>query len=169
MRKCVNTCISPYIRRPLDIYDFATASFWISLCMGKIWFSFFLLFISVYIIFLLMNLRCRKSGIYKLKKACAWGTWDAWVFFNYAKFLVWRSAVGDRMCQARNISPIQEHIPPCSPGIHSRFKSGNIPSRERIRSRNVFLIEEHPVSGIYFRSRIILKRPSVCEVILSHG
>ncbi len=38
MRKCAN--ISPYMRRPLVIYDFATAPFWISLYMRKIWFSF---------------------------------------------------------------------------------------------------------------------------------
>ncbi len=30
----------PYLRRPLVIYDFATAQFWISLYMRKIWFSF---------------------------------------------------------------------------------------------------------------------------------
>ncbi len=40
MRKCAN--ISPYMRRPLVIYDFATAPFWISLYMNKIWFSFFI-------------------------------------------------------------------------------------------------------------------------------
>ncbi len=38
MRKWGN--ISPYVRRPLVIYDFATAPFWISLYMGKFWFSF---------------------------------------------------------------------------------------------------------------------------------
>ncbi len=38
MRKCEN--ISPYMRRPLVIYDFATAPLWISLYMRKIWFSF---------------------------------------------------------------------------------------------------------------------------------
>jgi hypothetical protein len=38
MRKCVN--ISPYIRRPLVIYDFATAPFRVSLYMRKILFSF---------------------------------------------------------------------------------------------------------------------------------
>jgi hypothetical protein len=38
MRKCPN--ISPYIRRPLVIYDFATAPLWISRYMRKIWFSF---------------------------------------------------------------------------------------------------------------------------------
>ncbi len=39
MRKCVN--ISPYMRRPLVIYDFATdPPFWISLHMRKVWFSF---------------------------------------------------------------------------------------------------------------------------------
>ncbi len=38
MRKCAN--ISPYVRRPLVIYDFATAPFWISLYMRKIWLSF---------------------------------------------------------------------------------------------------------------------------------
>ncbi len=43
MRKCANT--SPYIRRPLVIYDFATAPLWISLYMRKILFSF----LSVYI------------------------------------------------------------------------------------------------------------------------
>ncbi len=37
-RNCAN--ISPYMRRPLVIYDFATAPFWISLYMRKIWFSF---------------------------------------------------------------------------------------------------------------------------------
>ncbi len=31
---------SPCMRRPLVIYDFATAPFWISLYMRKIWFSF---------------------------------------------------------------------------------------------------------------------------------
>ncbi len=36
--KCAN--ISPYMRRPLVIYDFATAPFWISLYLMKIWFSF---------------------------------------------------------------------------------------------------------------------------------
>ncbi len=38
MRKCAN--ISPSMRRPLCIYDFATAPFWIYLYMMKIWFSF---------------------------------------------------------------------------------------------------------------------------------
>jgi len=38
MRKCGN--IFPNMRRPLVIYDFATAPFWISLYMRKIWFSF---------------------------------------------------------------------------------------------------------------------------------
>ncbi len=33
---------SPYIRRPLVIYDFATAPLWISLYMRKLWFSFFI-------------------------------------------------------------------------------------------------------------------------------
>ena len=42
MRKCAN--ISPYMRRPLVIYDFATAPFWISLYMRKILFYF----LSVY-------------------------------------------------------------------------------------------------------------------------
>ncbi len=42
MRKCA--IISPYMRRPLVIYDFATAPSWISLNMRKIWFSF----LSVY-------------------------------------------------------------------------------------------------------------------------
>jgi hypothetical protein len=37
-RKCAN--ISPYIRRPLVIYDFATTPFRISLYMRKILFSF---------------------------------------------------------------------------------------------------------------------------------
>ncbi len=36
--------ISSYIRKPLLIYDFATAPLWISLYMRKIWFSF----LSVY-------------------------------------------------------------------------------------------------------------------------
>ncbi len=38
MRERAN--ISPYMRRPLVIYDFATAPFWISLYMRKILFSF---------------------------------------------------------------------------------------------------------------------------------
>ncbi len=38
MGKCAN--ISPYMRRPLVINDFATAPLWISLYMRKIWFSF---------------------------------------------------------------------------------------------------------------------------------
>ncbi len=38
IRKCEN--MSPYMRRPLVIYDFATAPLWISLYMRKIWFSF---------------------------------------------------------------------------------------------------------------------------------
>ncbi len=42
MIKCLN--ISPYMKRPLFIYDFATARFWISFYMRKIWF----LFLSVY-------------------------------------------------------------------------------------------------------------------------
>ncbi len=42
MRKCAN--ISPYMRRPLVIYDFATAPFRISLYIRQIWFSF----LSVY-------------------------------------------------------------------------------------------------------------------------
>jgi hypothetical protein len=42
MRKCAN--ISPYMRRPLVIYDFETAAFGISLYMRKILFSF----LSVY-------------------------------------------------------------------------------------------------------------------------
>ncbi len=37
IRKCANT--SPYMRRPLVIYDLATAPFWISLNMRKLWFS----------------------------------------------------------------------------------------------------------------------------------
>ncbi len=36
--KCAK--ISPYMRRPLVIYDFATAPLWISLYMRKIWFYF---------------------------------------------------------------------------------------------------------------------------------
>ncbi len=44
MRKCVN--ISPYMRRLLVIYDFATAPFWISLHMKKVGFSF----LSVYLV-----------------------------------------------------------------------------------------------------------------------
>ncbi len=43
MRKCPN--ISPYMRRPLVMYDFATAPLWISLHMRKVWFSF----LSVYL------------------------------------------------------------------------------------------------------------------------
>ncbi len=43
MRKCEN--ISPYMRRPLVICDFATAPLWISLFMRKIGFSF----LSVYV------------------------------------------------------------------------------------------------------------------------
>jgi hypothetical protein len=35
---------SPYMRRPLVIYDFATAPLWISLYMRKTWFSFLLVF-----------------------------------------------------------------------------------------------------------------------------
>ncbi len=38
MRKCANN--SPSMRRPF-VYDFATAPFWISLYMRKIWFSFY--------------------------------------------------------------------------------------------------------------------------------
>ncbi len=38
MRKCAN--ISPYMRRPLVIYDFATAPLWITLYMRKSRFSF---------------------------------------------------------------------------------------------------------------------------------
>ncbi len=38
MRKCA--IISPYLRRPLVIYDFATAPLWISLYMRKFLFSF---------------------------------------------------------------------------------------------------------------------------------
>jgi hypothetical protein len=37
--ECAN--ISPYMRRPLVIYDFAIASFWISLYMMKVLFSFY--------------------------------------------------------------------------------------------------------------------------------
>ncbi len=37
-KKCAN--ISPYMRRPLFIYDFATAPLWISLYIRKIFFSF---------------------------------------------------------------------------------------------------------------------------------
>ncbi len=44
MRKCAN--ISPSMRRPLVIYDFATAPFWISLYMRKILFSFYSLWIQ---------------------------------------------------------------------------------------------------------------------------
>ncbi len=44
MRKCAN--ISPYMRRPLAIYDFATAPFWISLLMSKIVFNFLSLYPS---------------------------------------------------------------------------------------------------------------------------
>ncbi len=39
MRKCTN--ISPYVRRPLVIYDFASDPFWISLYMRKILFLFY--------------------------------------------------------------------------------------------------------------------------------
>jgi hypothetical protein len=46
MRKCAN--ISPYIRRPLAIYDFATAPFSISSYMRKKLFSF----LSVYLLFM---------------------------------------------------------------------------------------------------------------------
>ncbi len=43
MRKCAN--ISPYMRRPLVIYHFATAPFWITWYIRKIWVSF----LSVYL------------------------------------------------------------------------------------------------------------------------
>jgi hypothetical protein len=46
MRKCAN--ISPYMRMPLVIYDFATAPFWISLYMRKIVFSFLSVYSSMY-------------------------------------------------------------------------------------------------------------------------
>ncbi len=62
--------IYSYIRKPFLIYDFATAPFWISLHMRKIWFSF----LSVYCIFL-----ASKVGTKSLRKKCffvAW--WHSW-------------------------------------------------------------------------------------------
>jgi hypothetical protein len=53
MSKCAN--ISPYVRRPLVIYDFATAP----LCMRKIWFSF----LSVYCMY-----SVRISSVNSVKK-----------------------------------------------------------------------------------------------------
>ncbi len=44
MRKCAN--IPPYMWRPLVIYDFATAPFWISLHIRKIWFSFLIVLVD---------------------------------------------------------------------------------------------------------------------------
>jgi hypothetical protein len=47
MRKCAN--ISPYMRRPLVIYDFATAPLKISLYMRKIYFLFYQCTLGLYI------------------------------------------------------------------------------------------------------------------------
>ncbi len=47
MRKCAN--ISPYVRRPLVKYDFATAPFWISWYMREIFFSFLSVWTASYI------------------------------------------------------------------------------------------------------------------------
>ncbi len=49
MRKCAN--ISPYMRRPLVIYYFATAPFWISLYIRKILFYFLSVYWILYLRF----------------------------------------------------------------------------------------------------------------------
>ena len=56
MRKCAN--ISPYMKRPLVIYDYATAPFWISWYMWKIWFSF----LSVFLVRWVTNLGTNKAA-----------------------------------------------------------------------------------------------------------
>jgi hypothetical protein len=61
MMKCVN--ISPYMRRPLVIYDFATAPSWISLYMRKILFPFW----SV------LNPLCGGNSVLRLKWKDPWG------------------------------------------------------------------------------------------------
>jgi hypothetical protein len=47
MRKCAT--IYSYMRMQLVIYDFATASFWISLNMRKIWFYFLSVYLPPYL------------------------------------------------------------------------------------------------------------------------
>ncbi len=73
MRKCTN--ISPYMRRLLVIYDFATAPFWIFVYMRKIIFSF----LSVYSRTVFRKYSSTMSYLRvrtKQKRGCLWCTFS---------------------------------------------------------------------------------------------
>ncbi len=82
IRKCSN--IQSYMRRPLVIYDFATAPFWISLYRRKIVFSFF---IRVYILFHAYP-SCKKISKQKISHT------------NYLFQLIsWKKAYPSHICE----------------------------------------------------------------------
>ena len=62
MRKCAN--ISPYMRRLLVIYDFATALLRIYLYMMKIWFSFLSVYLIIEIVFAAIVLLLHKKSFF---------------------------------------------------------------------------------------------------------
>ncbi len=62
MRKCAN--ISPYMRRLLVIYDFATALLRIYLYMMKIWFSFLSVYLIIEIVFAAIVLLLHKKKFF---------------------------------------------------------------------------------------------------------
>ncbi len=86
MRKFAN--ISPYMRRPSVIYDFATAPIWISLYMSKIWFSFLsvwrwnmLAFLhGISMEFMLLSTAWYMLDISSISCACL--SWFACCFYN---------------------------------------------------------------------------------------
>jgi hypothetical protein len=58
MRKCEN--ISPYMRRPLVIYDFATTPFRIYLYMRKFLYSFLSVYIHTYVGYMVIGVEDPK-------------------------------------------------------------------------------------------------------------
>ncbi len=70
MRKCGN--ISQYMGRPLVINDFATAPFWISLYVRKIWFSFLSVWASILCCPKGCLCRWKIIGLKLAQQACGW-------------------------------------------------------------------------------------------------
>jgi hypothetical protein len=56
------------MRRPLDIYDIATALFWISLHMRKIWFSFFYQCRERHIFYILNTLLIKNKFLFRKRR-----------------------------------------------------------------------------------------------------